>query len=113
MAVYTITLSDTEGGVVSSACKARSCTTPKHRELAYALMEALVHWPGTRQAERAGNAVSCACDECLARRARGEEPHRKSTTPGQEPHRPLSETAPAWPGRSAGRGGPVLMSSHP
>ncbi|YP_010844250.1 hypothetical protein MPJ00_gp20 [Pseudomonas phage vB_PaeS_PAO1_HW12] len=25
----------------------------------------------------------------------------------------MSETAPAWPGRSAGRGGPVLTSSQP
>ncbi|MGI0446370.1 hypothetical protein [Pseudomonas aeruginosa] len=26
-----------------------------------------------------GNGVSCACDECLARRARGEGPQRKYT----------------------------------
>ncbi|MDF5881719.1 hypothetical protein P4M26_10120 [Pseudomonas aeruginosa] len=25
----------------------------------------------------AGNGVSCACDECLARRARGEEPQQE------------------------------------
>ncbi|MFU3705180.1 hypothetical protein ACM7I6_16440 [Pseudomonas aeruginosa] len=77
MAVYTITLSDTERGIdFSMQCP------PLHdseaSKVAYALMQATMSL-GQELAKQngAGNGVSCACDECLARRARGEEPQQE------------------------------------
>lgn len=47
-------------------------------KIAYALMQSTMSL-GQALAKQngVGNAVSCACDECLARRARGEEPQQE------------------------------------
>ncbi|MEI1022613.1 hypothetical protein, partial [Pseudomonas aeruginosa] len=77
MAVYTITISDTEGGVLFGM-KGPQLHDSEASKLAYALMEASKSI-GRELAKLngAGNGVSCACDECLARRARGEEPQQE------------------------------------
>ncbi|HCF9758540.1 hypothetical protein ACM73H_26820 [Pseudomonas aeruginosa] len=77
MAVYTITISDTEGGVLFGM-KGPQLHDSEASKLAYALMDASKSI-GRELAKLngAGNGVSCACDECLARRARGEEPQQE------------------------------------
>ncbi|WP_273627422.1 hypothetical protein, partial [Pseudomonas aeruginosa] len=71
MAHYTITISDTEGGVLFGM-KGPQLHDSEASKLAYALMEASKSI-GRELAKLngAGNGVSFACDECLARRARG------------------------------------------
>ncbi len=77
MAVYTITLSDTEGGVDFSM-QGLPLHDSEASKIAYALMQATMSL-GQELAKQNGtsNGVSCACDECLARRARGEGPQRE------------------------------------
>ncbi|HDQ4462729.1 TPA: hypothetical protein P9G65_003766 [Pseudomonas aeruginosa] len=77
MAHYTITISDTEGGVLFGM-KGPQLHDSEASKLAYALMEASKSI-GRELAKLngAGNGVSCACDERLARRARGEEPQQE------------------------------------
>ncbi|MCP8465216.1 hypothetical protein NK553_14790 [Pseudomonas sp. ZM23] len=74
MAEYTITISDAEGGVIFGMMGPKLHDS-KASKLAFALMEASKAL-ASKLAEMDGEktAVSCACDECLARRARGEEP---------------------------------------
>ncbi|HCI3001713.1 TPA: hypothetical protein NO928_003292 [Pseudomonas aeruginosa] len=77
MAVYTITLSDTEGGIDFSM-QGPPLHDSEASKLAYALMQSTMSL-GEELAKLSGvgRGVSCACDECLARRARGEEPQRE------------------------------------
>ncbi|HCE9409690.1 TPA: hypothetical protein NH087_006499, partial [Pseudomonas aeruginosa] len=67
----------TEGGVLFGM-KGPQLHDSEASKLAYALMEASKSI-GRELAKLngAGNGVSCACDECLARRARGEEPEQE------------------------------------
>ena len=77
MAVYTITLSDTEGGIDFSM-QGPPLHDSEASKIAYALIQAT--WslgPAPAKQTGVGNAVSCACDEGLARRARGEEPQQE------------------------------------
>lgn len=77
MAVYTITLSGTEDGIDFSM-QGPPLHDSDASKIAYALMQSTMSL-GRELAKQngVGNAVSCACDECLARRARGEEPQQE------------------------------------
>ncbi|RQF48536.1 hypothetical protein IPC264_26215 [Pseudomonas aeruginosa] len=76
MAVYTITLSDIEGGIGFSM-QGPPLHDSEASKLAYALMQSTMSL-GQELAKQSGvgRGVSCACAECLARRARGEEPQQ-------------------------------------